>query len=101
QRWSTGTLFDNITTSTTLDSENRLTSGSGHGWAGANMVMWNSKASQFYVQNPPTAQNWLIGSQGTIQSTSHAGIGPFPAYADDSGASFSSKVTLNGETSLY
>ena len=62
QRWSTGTLFDNITTNTSLNLQNRLNSGSGHGWAGANMVIWNSTAGQFYVQSPPTAQNWIIGS---------------------------------------
>ena len=30
------------------------------------MVIWNSTADSFVVQNPPTAQNWLIGSTGPV-----------------------------------
>ncbi|NQT37763.1 MAG: discoidin domain-containing protein, partial [Planctomycetes bacterium] len=48
-----------------IAAENRWHLGSGHGWAGANMVFWNSKASGYRVQNPPTAQNWVIGSKGS------------------------------------
>ncbi len=99
QRWSTGTLWDNITTNTDINVQNRYDSGTGHGWSGANMVIWNSKASDFYVQNPPTAQNWLIGSTGTVHSTSQYGPVNSPGYYDANNTG--SKVTLNGETSLY
>ncbi len=99
QRWSTGTLWDNITTNTDINVQNRGNWGTGHGWSGANMVIWNSKASDFYVQNPETAQNWLIGSTGTVHSTSQNWPGSYPAYYDANNVG--SKVTLNGETSLY
>src|SRR6185436_1551311 len=44
---------------------NRLNSGSGHGWAGANYVFWNCSARNLEIDNPPTAQNWAIGCIGT------------------------------------
>ncbi|MEZ6089366.1 MAG: polysaccharide lyase family 8 super-sandwich domain-containing protein, partial [Pirellulaceae bacterium] len=63
-RWATGGLFDNIVSDNELDAENRLNSGTGHGWAGANMVFYNSTADGFNVHNPPTSQNWVLGSIG-------------------------------------
>ncbi|MGB7157366.1 MAG: hypothetical protein WBD40_04830 [Tepidisphaeraceae bacterium] len=101
QRYSTGTLWDNITTNHDLNNQNRYESGSGHGWAGANMLIWNSKASDFYVQSPPTAQNWVIGSTGTVRSTSQFGPGVFPGYYDANVATGANKVLLGGENSLY
>ena len=79
QRWSTGGLFDNIDVEGTgINVQNRGNSGSGHGWAGANMVIWNSTSDGGYiVQNPPTAQNWLIGSTGAIKSGTMY-VGPRP-----------------------
>ena len=44
-RWSAGGLFDNITTDNQINVRNRGNSGTGHGWSGANMVIWNSTAS--------------------------------------------------------
>ncbi|HEV8378563.1 MAG TPA: autotransporter-associated beta strand repeat-containing protein [Tepidisphaeraceae bacterium] len=61
-RWGNGLLFDNLNIGGELNIRNRLTSGSGHGWAGANSIVWNTVATRFAVQNPPTAQSWLIGS---------------------------------------
>jgi hypothetical protein len=60
QRYSTGTLYDNVETGT-LNVVNRGNSGSGHGWAGAQMVFWNCTARSMNVQRPPTAQNFAIG----------------------------------------
>jgi hypothetical protein len=62
-RWSTGTLFDNVQTHV-IDLQDRLNMGSGHGWAGANSVMWNCRVDQFRLQDPPTAHNWAIGTVG-------------------------------------
>lgn len=76
-RWATGTLYDNITISKDIAVQNRLNYGSGHGWAGANHVVWNSTARRIVVQNPPTAQNWAIGVIGTKWA------GAFSAYAED------------------
>jgi hypothetical protein len=79
-RWSAGTLFDNIHVSgDEINVRWRGNSGTGHGWAGANMVVWNSVADAFHVHQPPTAQNWLIGATGgpvqigTFEINSYAG----------------------------
>jgi hypothetical protein len=62
-RWSVGTLFDNVDTQV-IDLQDRLNMGSGHGWAGANSVMWNCRVDEFRLQDPPTAHNWAIGTVG-------------------------------------
>ena len=64
QRWSTGTLYDNVSTDNLIEARNRGNFGTGHGWGGATMVFWNTEAFQYIVQSPPTAQNWVIGSSG-------------------------------------
>ena len=100
QRWATGTLFDNITIDgDQINARNRGNFGTGHGWAGANMVIWNSTADSYIVQNPPTAQNWLVGSSGTIIEDTT--FGPQPqGYYDQSGPG-ATPVTAGGSTSLY
>ena len=61
-RWATGTLYDNVIVhGNALNVRNRGNSGSGHGWAGAQMVFWNCEANRIICQKPPTAQNWAIG----------------------------------------
>ncbi len=97
QRWATGTLFDNITVQgDAINARNRGYFGSGHGWSGANMTVWNSTADTFRVQNPPTSQNWLVGSTGTIVEDTT--FGPQPSgYYDSHGT----PVTTGGVTSLY
>jgi hypothetical protein len=62
-RWATGALFDNIS-SDKLYVQNRRTSGSGHGWAGAQILFWNSSANSVICDSPPGAMNWTIGTQG-------------------------------------
>lgn len=37
--------------------------GTGHGWAGANYVAWNTRGT-LTVQKPPTAQNFSFGHVG-------------------------------------
>jgi hypothetical protein len=64
-RWSAGGLYDGVTTSNQINVRNRGNSGTGHGWAGAGIVVWNSTASSMLITNPPGAQNWSIGSTGT------------------------------------
>jgi hypothetical protein len=49
--------------------------GSQLGWTGANLVIWNSQALGYNFQSPPTAQNWLIGSSGTVDP-------PIAAYGE-------------------
>ena len=61
-RWSTGTLYDNVRVAgNAINVRNRGNSGTGHGWAGAQMVFWNCTADSIACQRPPTAQNWAIG----------------------------------------
>ena len=71
-RWANGLLFDKIIVSGAggeLAAWNRGNYGTGHGWSGANIVFWNSEAPVFQVQNPPTAQNWVIGGIGAIATS--------------------------------
>lgn len=81
RRWSTAILFDNVTTTNrTATSDiiglyNRGNYGTGHGWASAHSVVWNSSATpggKIIIQRPPTAQNYAIGSFGNV-----TGSGPF------------------------
>lgn len=66
QRWSTGLLVENTTvTGGGLHLIDRGTDGSGHGWTIGWGVLWNSKADELIVQQPPGAQNWMIGCKGT------------------------------------
>lgn len=67
-RWSTGMLFDNVRLQ---DGNGQLTGeidlgrgGSTFGWSAANSVVWNSEAETLNVDSPPTAHNWIMGSNG-------------------------------------
>lgn len=63
-RWATGTLFDNVKDSL-LRVQNRTTAGTGHGWAGAQQLLWNSDLDEYVLQTPPFAMNWAVGVVGT------------------------------------
>jgi hypothetical protein len=60
-RWSVGGLYDNVEAHMAI--QDRQWMGSGHGWAGANYVVWNSRG-ELVCQQPPTAQNFSIGFVG-------------------------------------
>ncbi len=91
-RWANGTLYDNIRVPEgSLRAQNRTNPWNGHGWAGANIVFWNSVAHHFVVQNPPTANNWVIGGQGIIASS----------WAEGERAVFDSHNRPVDPTSLY
>lgn len=65
-RWATGLLLDNCQ-SALLRVQNRQDSGTGHGWAGAQVLLWNCEATEGqHVDTPPTAMSWTIGSKGPI-----------------------------------
>ncbi|MFD0893871.1 DNRLRE domain-containing protein [Luteolibacter ambystomatis] len=69
-RWGSALLYDRVTCNgDEINVRNRGNSGTGHGWAGGNCVVWNSKADNYIIQNPPTARNWLIGSVGTVSGS--------------------------------
>jgi hypothetical protein len=98
-RWGNGLLYDNVTIGgNAINVQNRWTSGSGHGWAGANIVVWNSQANSFIMQAPPTAKGWLVGSTGTINAGDcHLGGSTCAGYYDSHGT----RVTVGGSDSLY
>ena len=60
-RWSVGGLYDNVKANIAI--QDRQWMGSGHGWAGANYVVWNCRGN-LICQRPPTAQNFSIGFVG-------------------------------------
>lgn len=62
-RWATGTLYDN-TRDDQLKVQNRRYSGSGHGWAGAQQMFWNTGSTHYVLQAPPHAMNWSVGQIG-------------------------------------
>ena len=64
-RWSTGVLYDN-TRGFMLRAQQRRWSGSGHGWAGAQQMFWNTEHDVYVVQAPPFAMNWSVGQVGTV-----------------------------------
>jgi len=66
-RWSAGSLLDNIR-GNYLHVENRRDSGTGHGWAAAQTLFWNSVATGFRVFAPLGAMNWSIGGVGLQQT---------------------------------
>ncbi|NDK55596.1 hypothetical protein [Pontibacter fetidus] len=64
-RWATGTLFDNVA-GRELRVINRKSSGTGHGWAGAQTMFWNSTSTSgkgISVESPPGSINWLMGGE--------------------------------------
>lgn len=65
-RWGTGYLFDCITTDGNIGAFNRGDSGSGHGWAAANTMVWNASAKNVTVFDPETKgeNNFAIGFSG-------------------------------------
>jgi hypothetical protein len=64
-RWSVGGLYDNVKADIAI--QDRAWLGTGHGWAGANYVTWNTEGD-LVVQQPPTAQNYAIGHVGPKRS---------------------------------
>ncbi|HEX7903191.1 MAG TPA: hypothetical protein VF487_04860 [Chitinophagaceae bacterium] len=64
-RWSSGTLYDNITTDGEINIQDRGNWGSGHGWAGVTQVVWNCTAKKAAIQNPwVSGKNYCIGLKG-------------------------------------
>lgn len=60
--WSTGLLYDRVREhEIQIHNENRTSDG--HGWGGANSVLWNVTADVLRVSSPPTAQNWVVGAR--------------------------------------
>jgi hypothetical protein len=75
-RWATGLLFDN-TMGRMLHVENRQSSGTGHGWSGAQVLFWNALASGIRCDAPLGAMNWTVGCVGAMNVGGWAPEEPF------------------------
>jgi hypothetical protein len=80
RRWATGVLFDNVRVMDSaggaggeISVRNAQARAFSEGWTGANSVVWNSHAREIIVDNPPTAQNWVIAGD----ARSFSGTGTF------------------------
>jgi hypothetical protein len=65
-RYAIGNLYDNVKSEQPMESRDRGSSGTGHGWAGTQTCFYNCVAPQFLVGAPPGGIAWVIGS-GTAQ----------------------------------
>lgn len=61
-RYAVGNLYDNVKSGQYMESRNRGSSGSGHGWAGTQTIFYNCTAPSFKVDAPPGGISWVIGS---------------------------------------
>jgi len=68
-RYATGQLYDNVKAGA-LNAQNRFDSGSGHGWAGAQIMFWNCDTNSIISESPVGAMNWAIGCLGAEQNGS-------------------------------
>jgi hypothetical protein len=65
QRWANATLYDHLKLAHNLAVFNAGGAGSGHGWEGANHVLWNIDAPGVRCEKPPTAHQWCVGCMGS------------------------------------
>jgi hypothetical protein len=76
-RWATGTLWEQLTLQGKYDDYNQWNLGTGHGWAGAYNVLWNSTVDDIKVESPPGTYNWVIGSKGRHISPQLGAVGAY------------------------
>lgn len=63
-RMAFGALYDNVEVTgpaAYIGVFNRGDSGTGHGWAGAQIVLWNASSPLLIAQSPPIYQNFIFG----------------------------------------
>lgn len=79
QRWATGTLFDNVSTTAKIVAIDAGNSGTGHGWQGTNQVFWCCTGEAYRLQNPwVTGKNYAIGCK--LLGGSPATLTPYNSY---------------------
>jgi hypothetical protein len=61
-RYAVGNLYDNVRSEKAMESRFRGSSGTGHGWAGAQTCFYNCVAPGFEVKAPPGGISWVLGS---------------------------------------
>ncbi|MEM1061917.1 MAG: hypothetical protein AAGJ97_06275 [Planctomycetota bacterium] len=59
-RWAMGFLYDNVK-GPRIQVPNRHATGSGHGWAGAQQMLWNCFSTVMMCDAPKGAMNWSVG----------------------------------------
>ncbi len=75
--WATGLLFDSCM-SRMFHVQNRNTSGTGHGWAGAQTMFWNVLATDaIRCDASKGSMNWSVGSVGSKKQGTWAPEEPF------------------------
>ncbi|KAG0332598.1 hypothetical protein BG000_009884, partial [Podila horticola] len=68
ERFAMGTLYDNIICNR-INVRNRLSMGTGQGWAGVYQVMYNCTAKEkSIIRNAPGTENWVIGFKGPLDN---------------------------------
>lgn len=88
--WNSGVLYDNVKDEAGIQIRNRGDAGGGHGWSGANSVLWNCKGSKdasawfMWVARPRTAFNWAIGG-GTDNKNAYGGTGGLSGFFEHVG----------------
>ena len=81
-RWATGTLYEQLSYKGKFENFNRLNMGTGHGWAGAYNVLYNSTVDEIEVESPPGAYNWVIHSKGRKDHPKEGRMGAFYESGD-------------------
>jgi len=81
-RWATGSLYEQLTYKGRFESFNRGNMGTGHGWAGAYTVLYNSTVDEIQVESPPGAYNWVIKSKGRQDHPQNGAMGAFYESGD-------------------
>lgn len=76
-RWATGMLWEQINFRGKYDDYNQWNLGTGHGWAGAFNVLWNSTVDEIQVESPPLAYNWVIGTRGKVDTPQLGATGAY------------------------
>jgi hypothetical protein len=84
RRWAVGLLLDGVRLGDpagrpagVIVVANQGNRGTGHGWSGANSMVWNCSAGWMVVDSPPTAANWVTGGSAAalFGTGSFSGVG--------------------------
>eukprot|EP00592_Proboscia_alata_P009984 CAMPEP_0194354890 /NCGR_PEP_ID=MMETSP0174-20130528/2885_1 /TAXON_ID=216777 /ORGANISM="Proboscia alata, Strain PI-D3" /LENGTH=735 /DNA_ID=CAMNT_0039123945 /DNA_START=187 /DNA_END=2394 /DNA_ORIENTATION=- len=96
QRWATGTLFDSIKVTnhpndiddSALVVEHRGGGGSGHGWAGAQQVFWNTESPVVVCDAPRGHRSYaigVIGQEAMSEKVDNSEMGVYRGHYDSLG----------------
>ncbi|HAV13748.1 MAG TPA: hypothetical protein DCX06_09725, partial [Opitutae bacterium] len=82
-RYATGELYDNIKSNNSINVQNRLNSGTSHGWSGAQVMFWNVEAGGIISDAPTGAMNWSIGTVGPKREGAWVASEPFGIWESE------------------